>query len=149
MYKGRMIKIDKEKGAFMRDSDRSWMKMPDVDYVALTQVKMKQRAGGRGGRATHKYNAFCVYIKAGKLNILAHRGSFQDVKMEAKRISIYLGTEVKDMIPRNEKGEIEDEVDSFGNRSFHYLILIITIFGVVFGMFMVFMGLMGKACGTT
>lgn len=109
IYKGSQIKLDLEKNLFMRENDKSWHKLYPVEYIAITSVRMSQVGGGRAGRITYKYNAFCVYIKSGKLNILAYRGKLQNVNIEASKLSKLFDVQIKDFIPRDENGKIKDD----------------------------------------
>ncbi len=114
-FKGSQIELDLNDYKFKRESDKIWHKLPTPHYVALTSIGMQQTGGGRGGRINHKYKAFCVYIKAGELNILAYRGRKDNVLREANRISKFLAVEIKDFLPRNPDGSIiDDDENSIG-----------------------------------
>lgn len=109
IYKGKRIKIDLTENRYMRELDRNWNSLHSPKFIALTQVKMKQSGGGRGARINHSTKAFCTYIKAGDLNILAYRGTRKVAEKEAQNLAKVLGVEVKDMIPRNPDGSIDDD----------------------------------------
>jgi hypothetical protein len=108
-FKGALIHIDVAGKRFKRDSDNSWHGLPTPKYVAIIQVPMRQSGGARVARISHTYKAFCVYLKAGTLNILAYRGSLDEVREEAQRLADFLGLQVKDLLPRNAEGIIEDD----------------------------------------
>ena len=108
-YKGALIEIDLELMRFKRDADNDWMKLPEPRYVALTQRKMQQRGGIRASWVLHKYNAFCVYIKAGKLNILAYQGRRDKVMREGAMIADFLNVKIHDIIPRDKYGKVIDD----------------------------------------
>ena len=70
---------------------------------------MIQRGGIRSSWVLHRYNAFCVYIKAGKLNILAYQGRRDKVVREGAMIAKFLNIEIHDIIPRDKHGKVIDD----------------------------------------
>ena len=116
MYKGSQILIEKNKNQFKRERDKKWHYLPKVDRVVMTQVKMAQTVGGRASSINTKYKAFCVYLKAGELNILAFKGKRNIVEKEARKLASYFNVEIVDLFERDKKGKIVDddayEIDS-------------------------------------
>lgn len=128
-YKGPQVQLDLEKMIYKRDSDRNWMKLPDPKVVVLTQRGMRQSGGYPFPMTTHRYKAFCVYIRAGELNILAYQGRRHLVEKEAQRISAFLNVPIKDLFPRDAEGNVID--DDHGSIDFQsimpYLVLLIAL----------------------
>ena len=132
-YKNKFISIDINQNQFKREFDKNWQKIPQVAFVALTQVKMQQTGGGRGGRIKHNTKVCCVYINSGKLNILAYKGKRKNVIQEAQKIAALLNVEVKDLILRNPDGSIEDDdqlIEPENIQSF-FIIGVIVIFVIL------------------
>jgi len=112
IYKGKLIQIDLDNMMFLRDADRNWRKLPPPSSVIITQVPVKKAIGNMfGARSRHTYKEFRVYIKAGKLNIMAYKGSRVDVIDEGERVAAFLGIKAQDLIPRQADGSIEDDED--------------------------------------
>ena len=108
-FKTRFISIDLTQNQFKREFDKNWQKLPQISFIALTQVKMKQSGGGRVARVSHNTKAFCVYIKSGDVNILAYRGKRSECLQKAQKLSTLLNVEIKDLVPRNPDGSIDDD----------------------------------------
>ena len=129
-YKNRFISIDLNKNQLKREFDKGWQKLPQISFIALTQVKMKQTGGGRVARISHNTKAFCVYIKSGDTNILAFRGKRAKCAQEAEKLAKLLNVEIKDLIPRKPDGSIEDD-DQFiepSNIQGCFIIALIIVF---------------------
>ncbi len=127
IYKGPMIELDLDRMAFKRDSDRDWMRLPKPTLLVLTQRKMQRTGGGgiAGGFMTNTYQAFCVYIKAGNLNIMAYRGKRDQVEAEARKLSSFLKIRVIDRFPRDKDGNVID--DDYGDRSTSFSFIIVAV----------------------
>lgn len=129
-FKNRFISIDLKQNQFKREFDKNWQKLPKISFIALTQVNMRQSGGGRVARITHTTKAFCVYINSGDLNILAYRGKRTKCLHKAQKLSTLLNVEIKDLVPRNPDGSIEDD-DQFvepENIQTYSIIAVIIIF---------------------
>lgn len=108
--KGRQITIDLDNQRCQRKIDEKWLPLRDVRYVAITRVRMNQRiSNGLYLSSQATYQAFCVYIKTEKLNIMAYRGRRDVVLEEAEIIAAFLKVPVKDLLPRNKDGQVEDD----------------------------------------
>lgn len=133
-YNGLTVTIDKKRNACMNHFDEVWRKMGEVKFVAITQVSMKQTlmSGWTMPLLTGlKYKAICVYIRAGGKNILAFRGSLQQAKAEARRISRFLGVKLHDLVPRDHEGKIEDHHSPF-EELIPFMGIMLTILMIVF-----------------
>ncbi len=128
-YKGTQIALDLKLMLFKRESDNKWMRLPSPKYVVLTQRKMQQSAGLRGAQMTHKFQTFCVYIKAGNLNILAYQGRRDKVMEEGEKLSKFLNVKVHDIFPRDKDGNVVD--DDFGDTDLNYFVIFLVALVII------------------
>ncbi len=111
VYKGAQITIDLRENKFKRYGDKAWHHLPNVNSITLTQIGVSQtrNAFKLAGGATSRYKVFCVYIRAGKINILAYKGKRNKVEEEAKKLSELFDVDVVDLFQRDKNGEIIDD----------------------------------------
>jgi hypothetical protein len=128
-YKSNFIEIDLLKNQYKLELGKDWRNLPEIKSISIAQVNMKQSGGGRGGtRSTHKYKAYCVYIKSQNSHLMVFRGNNEDALIEKRKLSALFNKNNVDFINQN-RSTIEEkaEVKRRNNVKLGKILLIICL----------------------